>query len=90
MRFVTGIKTDDGTITHIISTSLKDGQFSQSELWTLDRAIKYLNMKGNLITLNIDESGIACFATVDIFQENTIRSTMNGIPVDNLLDLPRL
>jgi len=90
MRFVTGIKTDDGKITHIKSTSLKDGQFSQSEVWSVERAIKYLKMKGNLITLNIDESGIACFATIDVFQENTIRSTMNGIPVDNLLDLPRI
>jgi len=90
MRFVTGIKTDDGKITHVISTSLTNGEFSQSELWSVERAIKYLNMKGNLITLNIDEAGIACFATIDVFQENTIRSTMNGIPVDNLLDLPRI
>ena len=90
MRFVTGIKKDDGKITHIISTSLKDGKFSQSELWSLERAIKYLKIRGHLTTLNIDEHGIACFATVDVFQDNTIRSTLNGIPVDNLLDLPKI
>ena len=90
MRFVTGIKTEDGKITYIESATLMKGKFGPSELWSVKRAIKYLKIRGHLTTLNIDESGIACFATVDVFNDNTIRSTMNGVPVDNLLDLPRI
>ena len=90
MRYITNITTDDTKITHIQSSVITNGELVEPEVWTIELTVKYLEASGCLKTYQIDENGNVCFADVEKYGDDAIRSVKDGEECNNLRDLPEI
>jgi len=89
MRYITGIKIIAGRIVEMKISMISNGKLVRSGVWTIGYAVQQVNGGVTLKTLHVDTFGNLCFADIGLYGADAIRSILNGIDCDNLLNLPK-